>query len=145
MASAELLEKIRAEANAAIDRLIAGNPQNEKLQAASLKGKIEINPTSVALESGRSRTYFGFAGCLLPDVRQRILELKTSTGRAVAFKRLAATLQARVHELQQALKARDSAIVALEIALIQEQDRNGRRSSGDAAAFREKRKRRSMH
>jgi hypothetical protein len=145
VASTELLDAVRADANAAIDRLVAGTSQNEKLQAALLKGNLQINPTTVALESGRSRTYFGYVGCLLPDVRQRILELKTSTGRAVAFKRLAATLQARVQELQEAIKARDSAIVALEIALIQERARNGRRSPSDAAAFREKRKRRANH
>lgn len=141
MAEASLLDQVRVDANGAIDRLLAGKPTHEKLQAALLKGTLEINPTTVALESGRSRTYFGYRGCPLPDVRQRILELKTSSGRALAFKHMAAGLQLRVRELEVALEARDSAIVALEIALIQERGRRGRGPSG-AADFRAEKKRR---
>lgn len=140
MATASLLDQVRADAIAAIDRLLAGAPENAKLREAALSGKLQVNPTTVAIESGRSRTYFGFRDCLLPDVRQRILEAKTSTGRAVALRALATGLQAQVRKLEEEIKVRDSAIVALRVALIQARGRDGSRGNTDVADFRASRR-----
>lgn len=140
VAKASLLEEVRADAFAAIDRLLAGTPQHPKVQDAALKGKLQINPSTVALECGRSRTYFGFSGCALPDVRQRILELKTTTGRAAALGKLAVALHARVRELEAALKVRDSAVVALQVALIQARGQQGSRGSSNVVDYRARRK-----
>lgn len=140
MASASLLDQVRADAYAAIDRLLAGVPQNQKLREAAVNGKLQVNPTTVALESGRSRTYFGFRDCLLPDVRQRILEAKTTTGRAVALRVLVTELQAQVRKLEEEIKVRDSAIVALRVALIQVRARDGNRGHSNVAEFRTRRR-----
>lgn len=139
MATDSLLDQVRADAHAAIDRLLAGAPDNPQLRDAALNGKLQVNPTTVARESGRSRTYFGFRDCLLPDVRQRILEAKTSTGRAVALRALATALRVQVRKLEEEIKVRDSAIVALKVAVIQARERQGNRGQSDVADFRARR------
>jgi len=56
----------------AIERLIAGKPNNSGLQTAQAKGKLKMNISNVALEAGHSRTLIAYKGCKYPRVRDKI-------------------------------------------------------------------------
>jgi hypothetical protein len=57
---------------AALDRLKEGEPVNKKLKAIRKEGKLKINISNVALESGHSRTLIALKACRYPQVREAI-------------------------------------------------------------------------
>lgn len=113
------LDVVRSDVNAAIDRLLNGSPSHSKLIESALAGKLKINVSTVALESGRSRTYFGYKNCLLPEERRRILELQTSPAQLVAHKELIRNLRAQIAELERSIKVKDTALAAMIVASAQ--------------------------
>lgn len=65
-------DEVQSDYLAALDRLLAGRPLNETLRAKADVGKLRINPSSVALEAGRSRTLIAHAGSTYSKVRDAI-------------------------------------------------------------------------
>jgi ABC-type histidine transport system ATPase subunit len=82
--------------NEAIDRLVAGKPKNPKLRRLAAEGRLNVNPSTVALEAGRSRTLIALESCRLPSVRNRILMLSRQD--EVAAPRTAAEVIIRLRE-----------------------------------------------
>lgn len=58
----------------ALARLRAGTPRSKILQERSTKRGVAINPVTVALEAGRSRTLIGSDQCAYPHVRELVLQ-----------------------------------------------------------------------
>lgn len=137
----ETLEAVGADIDAAIDRLLKGTPTNPKLIEIALAGKLQINASTVALESGRSRTYFGYKDCPLPDRRRRILELRTSSARVVAYKELVRRLLAQIAELECTIRVKDTALAAMIVASAQN-GMSGKELSDEMLDYRRSREKR---
>jgi hypothetical protein len=133
----ETLDAVRADALAAIDRIQRGVPNDPKLLERALRGNLELNPTTISIESGRSRTYFGYKGCPLPDVWLRILELRTTSARVVAYRELIARLQEQIAGLEHVIWVKDSAMATLIVAATRAGSRQ--EVSADVLAYRSKR------
>jgi hypothetical protein len=58
----------------ALTRLKEGKPLHPDLKRRSTSGKLIINPVTVALEAGRSRTLIGGEGCRYPHIRELIFQ-----------------------------------------------------------------------
>lgn len=56
----------------AISRLREGKPRHKLLKGRSQRGKLKVNPSTVALEAGHSRTLIGKITCRYPRVRLKI-------------------------------------------------------------------------
>lgn len=87
----------------AIDRLIAGIPQHSKLKRLAAEGRLRINPTTVALEAGRSRTMIALENCRLPEIRNRILAAQRS--KDITAPRTASEVIVRLREQVNTLRA----------------------------------------
>ncbi len=111
------LDQIRKDFLEAITRIQRGKPKHPDLVARQRDGKLALNPSTAALEAGRSRTYVGHAGCTLPEIRSRILSEGSRSVRIGSMKEVVRSLQDRVSALEQQAKIKDSAIAALQIAL----------------------------
>jgi len=61
----------------AFARLQSGKPKDKSLQTQAKQGTLRITISSVAKEAGHSRTLIGHKGCKYPNVRDRILALKS--------------------------------------------------------------------
>lgn len=62
----------------AIERLENGEPKNKQLRARSVKGRLKVNFTNVAMEAGHSRTLIALeTGCRYPRVRELIKQAQT--------------------------------------------------------------------
>lgn len=131
------LEQIRKDFLEAITRIKRGKPKNPDLVTRQREGKLLLSPTTAAIESGRSRTYVGHAGCALPDIRARILSEGSRSVRIGSMKEVVRALQERVSELEQQAKIKDSAIAALQIALSRAKPRTHPRI-GNVTPFRKK-------
>lgn len=96
----------------ALARLRSGLPRNADLILLSQQGKLKINPSSVALEAGRSRTLIGMDGCRYPDVRREVLASKDQT--PLQMKRSAAlkAMSAEIKRLEEQITIKESALVA---------------------------------
>lgn len=84
MSSPRKLERIRQDFLNALRRLKSGRPKNRELRLRARLGTLKINPHSVALEAGHSRTLIGEADCRLPDVRSAVLSCKTRRRKTTA-------------------------------------------------------------
>lgn len=63
----------------AIARIQEGKPRNRELKARAARGKLALNPLTVSLEAGHSRTLIGKAnGCRYPRVRKIIENTKVA-------------------------------------------------------------------
>lgn len=63
----------------AVARIQEGKPRNKELKARAARGKLGLNPLTVSLEAGHSRTLIGKAkGCRYPRVRKIIENSKVS-------------------------------------------------------------------
>lgn len=131
------LERIRKDFSEAITRIQKGRPKHPDLVARQREGKLVLNPTTAAMESGRSRTYVGHAGCALPDIRSRILSEGSRSVRIGSMKEVVKSLKERVSELEQQAKIKDSAIAALQIALSRARPKTHPRI-GNVTPFRKK-------
>lgn len=58
-------------------RLQAGKPKDKSLQTAAKRGTLRITVTSVAKEAGHSRTLIGHKRCKYPNVRDRVMALRS--------------------------------------------------------------------
>ena len=98
---------IERDFNDALDRLLAGTPRNSKLRKLAAEGRLNINPTTVAAEAGRSRTLIALEDCRLPSVRSRIQsstrELEVAAPRTAV--EVITRLRERVIQLQRELAA----------------------------------------
>lgn len=65
--------KIHSDFADALARLIDGKPHNRELAQKAKEGKLRINISSVARESGRSRTLIALEKTKYPEVRRAIL------------------------------------------------------------------------
>lgn len=65
-------EEVEKDFHDALDRLISGKPKNPRLLKLASEGRLFINPTTVSLEAGRSRTLIALENCRFPSVRARI-------------------------------------------------------------------------
>lgn len=90
----------------AFERLEKGTPKHPKLKVLAAKGRLRVNPSSVALEAGRSRTLIGTDDCPYPAIRQRILELK----RPIAQSRTQDEIISKLRADNKALKAENERI-----------------------------------
>lgn len=61
----------------AFARLQSGKPKDKGLQTQAKRGTLRITVTSVSKEAGHSRTLIGHKGCKYPNVRDRVLALKS--------------------------------------------------------------------
>lgn len=66
------IDQIEQDFMDAISRLREGKPRNKILKGRSARGKLKVNPSTVALESGHSRTLIGKIDCKYPRVRLAI-------------------------------------------------------------------------
>jgi len=96
------LSAVEREFHDAIDRLIAGKPRHAKLKRLVAEGRLRISPSTVALESGRSRTLIALQKCRLPEVRNRIL--MAARVDEIASPRTAAEVIVRLREQVVSLK-----------------------------------------
>ncbi|WP_265946243.1 hypothetical protein [Dechloromonas sp. A34] len=62
----------------AFARLQSGKPKDKGLQTHAKRGTLRITVTSVAKEAGHSRTLIGHKGCRYPNVRDRVMALKSN-------------------------------------------------------------------
>jgi len=67
------VERIRADFINAIDRIVLGIPNSEKLIELNLKGKLKLNVSNVAIEANRSRTLIATRNENYIDIRDMIL------------------------------------------------------------------------
>lgn len=106
----------------AIDRLLAGKPKVPKLRRLAAEGRLNINPSTVALEAGHSRTLIGLENCRLPAVRNRILsetrrdEIATPRTAAEVITRLREQIVQLKRELAAALEGQSEHFLARELA-----------------------------
>ena len=63
----------------AITRLRAGKPRHKMLKESAARGKLKINPSTVALDAGHSRTLIGKKVCRYPRIRALIEGTKVAT------------------------------------------------------------------
>ena len=102
---------------AALVRLITGQPSHPDLQAKAAAGQLRISISTVAKEAGRSRTLIGHEGCPYPKIRQRILDLMDEGPRAQAARDLFKKTATRNSDLTQRLAAQESIQAALVLEL----------------------------
>lgn len=131
------LDQIKMDFREAIERIQKGKPKHPNLVARQREGKLVLNPSTAALEAGRSRTYVGHAGCALPEIRSRILSEGSRSVRIGSMKETVKNLQERILELEQQAKIKDSAIAALQVALSRAKPRT-QPKDGNVTPFRRK-------
>jgi hypothetical protein len=90
------IESVEKDFHEALDRLIAGKPRTPRLKRHASEGRLNINPTTVALEAGHSRTLIAVANCRLPSVRNRIIE--TNDRNDIAAPRTASEVITKLRE-----------------------------------------------
>lgn len=73
MSNEKEVMRIRTDFINAIDRIILGMPNNEKLIELKLKGKLKLNFSNVAIEAKRSRTLIATKNENYLDIRDMIL------------------------------------------------------------------------
>jgi hypothetical protein len=123
----------------ALDRLIAGKPRTPKLRRHAAEGRLNISPTTVALEAGRSRTLIAMEDCRLPSVRNRIL---ISTRKdEIAAPRTASEVIARLREQVVGLKQQVAAAIEAQTEHFLEREKAER----EAAKWRDALKREQSH
>jgi len=62
----------------AIIRIQEGKPKNIELKARAARGVLSLNPSTVSLEAGHSRTLIGKKDCRYPRVRKKIEDAKVA-------------------------------------------------------------------
>lgn len=96
----------------ALERLKAGHPTELRLVERAIRGKLRINPLTVSIEAGRSRTLIGMPDCMSPDVRELVLaERNRSVDYRVRVSDVLAA-KAQVRELLEKIRTKDSALAA---------------------------------
>lgn len=105
-------DDVKGDFLAALTRLRNGMPKNSKLIEDASNGVLKINPSSVALEAGRSRTLIGMEGCKYPEIRREVLASKDQS--PLQMKRGAAlkSLGLEIKRLEEQIRIKDTALVA---------------------------------
>lgn len=102
----------------ALERLISGTPRNPSLAKKARLGKLRINPSTVSLEAGCSRTLIGYDGCAYQNIRDRILELKISGPKATtSFEDINRELRHENQDLREAIKVAMSRVAAKDLQI----------------------------
>lgn len=79
----------------ALQRLVEGKPTQKTLRTKAKEGKLKVNPSTVALEAGRSRTLIALEDCRYPYVRQAVkLAQGGKTALPTTYTQLIASLRA---------------------------------------------------
>ena len=107
-------DQVQSDYFAALDRLASCKPKNAALKAKVETGTLRINPTTVALEAGRSRTPIAHDGTKYQGVRDAIRGL--SKRPAAGRNNSADNSDATTTEVD--LKARIDMLVSINAALI---------------------------
>ncbi len=111
----------------AIDRLVAGTPTHPELQRKVVSGKLRVNPTTVALESGRARTLCAFEGCAYPRVYDEIkFNRPTRPKPATTFEELNKNLSRENSELRESIQLAMSRVAAM-ILRLEEHEKDTKR------------------
>lgn len=105
-------DEVESDFLAALARLRSGKPKVPKLIMDASLGKLKINPSSVALEAGRSRTLIGMEGCRYPDIRREVLASKDQS--PLQMKRGAAlkAMSLEIRRLEEQIQIKETALVA---------------------------------
>lgn len=121
------IEVIEKDFHDALDRLIAGKPRVPRLKRHASEGRLNINPTTVALEAGRSRTLIATVSCRLPSVRNRIIESRRPD--EIAAPRTASDAIARLREQVVDLKRQLAASIEVQASHFLAREKAERESS----------------
>lgn len=122
----------------ALRRLVEGKPKNKKLKISAQKGKLKVNISNVALESGRSRTLIALEKCRYPKVRQEILESQGGKkALPTTYTQLIANLRADIARLKSEKRLLEGTM-ANHVLARRKAEVNGRRDAAEAARYRKK-------
>lgn len=103
----------------ALERLKRNEPTKAELILRANQGKLKINPSTVSMEAGRSRTLIGMPNCALSDVRAKVLEAEAASGvyklRVKAIRDAKAEVEALKQSLQVSNTALASALIRISI------------------------------
>lgn len=112
-----MIEKTKSAAErdilAALKRLEDGLPTNELLIKRLEQGTLKINPLTVTLEAGRSRTLVGTEDCPLQFARRKILESKGISVRAGTLQAQVKDLKERLNDAREQIRIKDSAMAVM--------------------------------
>jgi len=96
--------KLEKEVNAAIDRLLKGEPTNPELKAKAQLGKLRFSTLAVQKESGYSRTNFGHKKCRYLKLWLRIESILKPKPKGITQAEINAGLRHKVNNLSELLK-----------------------------------------
>lgn len=94
-------ERIRSDFLKAIERIVTGFPENERLKKLRDNNKLKLNFTNVALEAGRSRTLIAVDGSKYSDVREKILKGEKINNKIMSSTDLIRRLREEVKSLEE--------------------------------------------
>lgn len=125
----------------ALERVKNNAPLNAELKKRAMVRPIGVNPSTVSLEAGVSRTLIGHDGCNYPEERQAVLKAARPSKRAVRLedksKRQAETLAVVLNQLRE----RDTIIATLMIMVSDLEGQLGKERSQERWTKKDKRKR----
>lgn len=120
----------------ALQRLAEGKPRHKKLKAMAREGKLKINTSNVALESGRSRTLIALEDCRYPKVREAV---KVAEGgkkaQPTTYTQLIQNLRAEL-AIHKAEKRLLETTMAVHVLARRKAEVNARRDAEEAARLR---------
>lgn len=111
------LEGMKKYLKAALDRVIAGTPNNPDLIALARKRRLKVNITNVTKEAGVSRTLIGFEDCRYPSIREEILGIKLPVRTKTDMRSVNADMRAHNKKLENQLEMSLSEQAALLIRI----------------------------
>lgn len=106
------LSSARDDLLAALERLRRNEPTKPLLILRANQGKLKINPSTVSMEAGRSRTLIGMPNCALPDVRAKVLEAEAASGVYKLRVKAVRDAKAEADALKQALQISHTALAS---------------------------------
>jgi len=124
----------------ALERVKSNKPTVAKLLERARKDKLKVNPSTVSLEAGVSRTNIGKIDCNFPDERKKVLAESNRSKRA---DRLAKKSKEQAETLVQALamvRERDTIIASLLNKIEGLEKSSSRQKSRDRWRKKDKRK-----
>jgi len=112
-------EGIEKELFDALERLANGKPNNPNLIRKANAGKLRINPTTVALEAGRSRTLCAYETCAYPRVYGEIQIYKSlKTKPTTSFEEINSKLTLENGELKDSIRLAMSRVAAMRLRML---------------------------
>jgi hypothetical protein len=120
----------------ALQRLVEGKPKNKELKASAKEGKLKINISNVALESGHSRTLIALEDCRYPTAREAIMDAKGGKkALPTTYTHLIANLRADVARLKAERRLLETTM-ATHVLARRKAEVHARRDAAEAARHR---------